>query len=485
MLQAVIVVVCSVACVGAEQPNPVEVERPSSLEAGNTAQRPNVVFIFSDQQHYQAMGFVDDFYATPNLDLLAAESVVFEHSFVTTPQCSPSRSSMMTGLYPHKTGVLNNVGAAGGAELTLPTIGKRLQDAGYLTGFMGKWHLGNDELANSGWDVGRGTDDGTIKHPALSFDENTTAAALSFIDDHAAGDKPLFMFLMYLDPHDIYYFQNRPNRDPARYQEAVLGESWYEEDLAAKPGPQLAFMAENQGQIIHGAEKEEWQYYRDYYRQKVELLDAQVGRVLAGLKANGMWENTIIVYSSDHGDMDTFHKLIFKGPFMYEHMIRVPALVRVPAGLGGVAPYVEREHDWVNVDILPTVLDLAGLEVPEVDGISYEPLLTGGEQGAPREFVVTQYYGKQQWVNPIRSIRTHEFKYNLYTQFGEELYDLENDPEEIVNLAGDPEYAQVKADLRSTLDTWIAENGDDFYSYTVTEMRSTGPIMGRDARPLR
>ena len=474
MLQAVMVLVCSVACVGVERPDVVK-----------GVERPNVVFIFSDQQHYQAMGFVDDFYDTPNIDALAAASVVFEHSFVTTPQCSPSRSSIMTGLYPHKTGMMNNQGAAGGTELALPTIGKRMQDGGYLTGFMGKWHLGDDKLGNSGWDAGRGSDDEKTTDAALSFDEKTTEAALSFMEEHGDGEKPLFMFLMYNDPHDIYYFQNRPNRDPARYEEAVLGESWYKEDLSAKPWPQLAFMAENQGQVIHAMEKEEWQYYRDYYRQKVTLVDDHVGRVLAGLKANGMWENTIIVYSSDHGDMDTFHKLVFKGPFMYEHMIRVPALVRVPRGLGGVAPYVEREHDWVNVDIVPTVLDLAGLEVPEVDGISYKPLLTGGDQGAAREFVVTQYYGKQQWVNPIRSIRTHEFKYNLYVQFGEELYDLKNDPEEIVNLAGDATYAEVKADLRSKLDTWIGENGDAFYSYTVTEMQSTGPIMGLGTRRLR
>ena len=481
-LQAAIVLVCSVACAGAESPNPVGDERQDPAESG---ERPNVVFIFSDQQHYQAVGSVDNFYDTPHLDALAEAAVVFEHSFVTTPQCSPSRSSIMTGLYPHKTGVLSNVGAAGGAELALPTIGKRLQDAGYLTGFMGKWHLGDDELANSGWDVKSGGDDGTTADEALSPDENTTEAALSFLEKHADGDKPLFMFLMYLDPHDIYHFQNRPNRDPARYQEVVLPESWHKEDLATKPWPQRAFMEANQGQIIYGLAEEEWRYYRDYYRQKVELLDAQVGRVLAALQANGMWDNTIIVYSSDHGDMDTSHKLVFKGPFMYEHMIRVPALVRVPAGLGGVAPYVEREHDWVNVDILPTVLELVGLEAPEVDGISYGPLLTGGDQGQPREFVVTQYYGKQQWVNPIRSIRTHEFKYNLYTQFGEELYDLRNDPGEIVNLADDAAYADVKADLRSTLDTWMRDNGDAFYSYSVTEMQSTGPIVGRGTRGLR
>ena len=176
MLPAVMVSVCSVACVG--------VERPSVLQG---VARPNVVFIFSDQQHYQAMGFVDDFYQTPNIDALAAASVVFEHSFVTTPQCSPSRSSMMTGLYPHKTGVMNNTGAAGGAELALPTIGKRMQDGGYVTGFMGKWHLGDDELGNVGWNVGKGWDDGKAADAALSFDEKTTEAALSFMEEHAGG----------------------------------------------------------------------------------------------------------------------------------------------------------------------------------------------------------------------------------------------------------------------------------------------------------
>lgn len=158
-------------------------------------------------------------------------------------------------------------------------------------------------------------------------------------------------------------------------------------------------------------------------------------------------------------------------------MIRVPGFIRVPPALGGVEPYIEREHDLVNVDILPTVLDLVGLDVPEVDGISYKPLLTGGEQGSPREFVVTQYYGKQKWVNPIRSIRTHKFKYNIYIDFGEELYDLEKDPEEIVNLANDAKFADVKKDLRRQLDNWIKENGDQFYSYQVTEMQSSGPVM--------
>jgi len=449
----------------------------STASLANNHKRPNVLFIMSDQQHYQAMGTVDDFFQTPNIDALEKESVVFEHAFVTTPQCSPSRASMMTGLYPHKTGMMNNVGSAGGTELALPTIGKRMQDAGYVTGFMGKWHLGANKIGNAGWDVRSGSESRSVDGAEGGTDEADLKLALSFMDDHAGGDKPLFMFLMLNDPHDIYHFQNRPNRDPAKVKEAVLGESWYQEDLAAKPSPQLAFMEKNQGKIIHGKEKTEWQYYRDYYRQKVALFDEMLGRVITKLKAKGLWDNTIIVFSSDHGDMDTYHKLIFKGPFMYEHMIRVPALIRVPPQLGGVTPYVEDKHDWLNVDLVPTVLDLVGLDIPQVDGISYKPLLTNGEQGKSREFVVTQYYGKQKWVSPIRSIRNHQFKYNLYLEYGEELYDLKNDPMEIVNLAKDAKFAKIKSGLKRQLNQWMKENNDEFYSYQVTEMQSSGPVM--------
>jgi len=231
--------------------------------AEKAVEPPNVVFIFSDQKHYQAMSSVDEFFDTPNLDALAASSVVFENSFVTSPQCSPSCASMMTGLYPHKTGMLNNVGSAGGTELALPTIASHMQEGGYVTGFMGKWHLGGDEAGNSGWDV-QAANDGNEE----CVDADTTNQALSFLEQHSGGDKPLFMFLMYNDPHDIYYFQHLPDRDPERHKEVVLGESWYKENLAVKPEPQLAYMQDNQGLIIHGREKEEWQYYRDYYRQK-------------------------------------------------------------------------------------------------------------------------------------------------------------------------------------------------------------------------
>jgi len=114
--------------------------------------RPNILFVFADQQHWQAAGFEDPTFTTPNLDAFAQESVRFSHAFCTTPQCSPSRSTLMTGLYPSKTGVWCNVGMAGGDPLKMPTIGAALQQAGYRTGYFGKWHLGKEDTALAGWD---------------------------------------------------------------------------------------------------------------------------------------------------------------------------------------------------------------------------------------------------------------------------------------------------------------------------------------------
>ena len=116
------------------------------------SKRPNILVLVSDQQHWQAIGAVDSWFDTPNLDALVADGVLIENSFCTTPQCSPSRSSLMTGYYPSRTGVMGNVGAAGGEPLKQRTIGSMLQQAGYTTGYFGKWHLGEEPEANAGWD---------------------------------------------------------------------------------------------------------------------------------------------------------------------------------------------------------------------------------------------------------------------------------------------------------------------------------------------
>jgi len=189
--------------------------------------RPNILFVFSDQQHWQAVGFEDSSFCTPNLDRLAADSTVFANSFCTTPQCSPSRSSILTGRYPSRTGVLGNLNAAGGNPLRMPTIAATLQRRGYRTAYFGKWRLGKDPVGTAGWDEDFGV------------------------------------------------------TGPAAAEPANLPMTWHRKDLSTVPAVQNRFMTEGQGRVIVGKETPAWQRYREIYREKAALYDDEVGKVLA------------------------------------------------------------------------------------------------------------------------------------------------------------------------------------------------------------
>jgi arylsulfatase len=418
---------------------------------------PNILFIFSDQQHWEAAGFVDASFSTPALDALARQGTVFTRAFCTTPQCSPSRSSLLTGFYPSRTGVLGNVGAAGGAPLAMPTIGATLRDAGYRTAYFGKWHLGKMPVATSGWD-----EDAGVTGPELRRDPEVTRRALEFLSRPQDADRPFALFLSYNNPHEVYRFG--AERHPApREPGGVLPPTWQRKDLSAAPAVQRQFMEEDQGRIMRGADEAAWLRYREVYREKVACYDADVGRVLHALDAHGFASDTLVVATSDHGDMDAQHRLIFKGPFMYEHMMRVPLLVRWPGRPAGTCDF-----PTVNVDLVPTLCEAAGLPAPASDGVSLKPFLTGGAATPRRDAVVGQYYSKQRWVNPIRMIRTARWKYNVYRVHGEELYDLENDPMELENRAVDPALAGTKADLAAELAAWMRAHDDPFEAQRPT-----------------
>lgn len=398
------------------------------------------------------MGFMDPFFDTPNQDKLARESMVFERSFCTTPQCSPSRSSLLTGLYPSATKVIGNVGAAGGKALAHPTLAAELKAAGYQTGYFGKWHLGNNAEAGAGWD-----------HRFLrANDPKAEQHAVDFLRNLRAPGKPFALFVSLHNPHDIYYYKK--HKPQSSLDDVPLPLSWKRETFKGKPPIQEQFMAEDQGKVIVGKPRGEWRKYRDCYRSKTKLYDRNVGVIMDELKRQGQLDNTIVIVTSDHGDMDAQHKLIFKGPFMYEHMMRIPLMIRVPRRFSKVAPRRITDIDVVNVDIAPTIREFCGLPKVKSHGMSLVPLFSGSKDYKPRDFVIGQYYSKQRWVNPIRMIRTKDFKLNRHIRWGDELYDLKNDPHELRNLANDPKYAAVKRDLAKKLDQWIKDHKDPFYS---------------------
>lgn len=442
----------------------------------SVGQRPNILVIFSDQQHWRALGHQDDFFETPNLDRLAEEGTRFERAFCTTPQCSPSRSSMVTGLYPSTTGVMGNIGAYGGTPLAMPTVATTLRRLGYRTGYFGKWHLGHDATGMAGWDASFG-----VKESFRPTDAVTTENALTFLAEYPADGRPFALFLSYNDPHDIYDFDPDDFVHPA---DAALSPSWQGQAFEQVPSVQAQFMTEDQGTRLYGRDRETWEAYHAFYREKVRIYDAHVGRVLDALANAGLDERTVVVATSDHGDMDAHHRLIFKGPFMYDEMIRIPLIVRVPEALGGRGGRRIDDRDVVNTDLAPTLVELAGGAPPICDGISLAPLLVGTGSVPRRDYVVAQYHGKQRWVNPIRTIRTAAYKYNRYLLHGEELYDLRNDPYELVNLADDPGYQAVKRALRSELDGWMRAHDDPFELLTVTD-REGNPLAAGPQRAER
>jgi len=433
--------------------------------------KPNLLFVFSDQQHGRAAGFFDPFFSTPNLDRLAADAFVFENAFCATPQCSPSRAAILTGLVPSRTGVVSNIGSAGTRPLALATIAPSLQAAGYRTAYFGKWHLGDQRRALAGWDVDAG-----VSHPAPEDDDDAVKRAVAFLADVKSGAPPFALFVSLRDPHDVYDF------DPAEaragdFSKVPLPESWEKTDLADRPAPQREFMAaDRRGKIMKDVPIAGWKAYRRFYRDKVRLFDERLGGVLVALRERGLLESTIVVVTSDHGDMDAAHRLVFKGPFMYDEVVRVPLVVRVPKAFGGKTG--RSSTLVVNCDLAPTLLDFAGAEPPrdevdgkaaprKFDGVSLRPWLTGATAPPERDSIVVQYYGKQQWVVPIRSLRTRDWKYVVYAggaADGEELYDLAHDPGEIVNLAHDATFAATKAELLARLDRWIEDHHDPWKS---------------------
>lgn len=426
---------------------------------------PNLLFIFSDQQHWRAVGYRDHFFDTPAQDTLAKDGIVFNNAFCTTPQCSPSRSSMLTGFYPSKTGVWGNIGKAGGRNLQQKNIGKILQQNSYYTGYFGKWHLGNDEIGTAGWD----------ERLFIRQDTITMKKAIKFLKNQKKnGDKPFALFVSLNNPHNIYNYISNKFRIKAKIVD--LPETWNKQIFENRPKCHKEFMTNDQGKIIYQNDEKEWIRYHDHYQKKNRKYDEKVGKIIKQMKKLGLYDNTNIIVTSDHGDMDTNHGLIYKGPFMYEHMVRIPLIIK-PVGLANASS----DFLTINTDLVPTILDLCSISPIKTDGISLKPIIYGDEIKSEREFVIGQYYSKQKWVNPIRMIRTNEWKYNLYIiennpqQFFEELYNLKEDPQELNNLASIHAYDGIKERFRTQLDGWIDKNDDPFYSQKKTD-REGNPI---------
>jgi arylsulfatase A-like enzyme len=217
------------------------------------------------------------------------------------------------------------------------------------------------------------------------------------------------------------------------------------DNLAGKPSEQQDYVARDQGRATRAYTPQDWIRYRSYYCQLVEKTDANLGAVLSAIPD---LDSTVIVYTSDHGDALGEHGLPFKGPFMYEENVHIPLLVRAPGAFSGSAV---RDELVTQADIAPTLASLARIKWPgKVAGRDLTRNL------APPDAVFLEYYAKQKWLNPIRTIRTPRWKFNWYDRGNRELYDVARDPHELANLAGQPAVRTVQSQLEARLDAWRA-----------------------------
>ncbi len=406
------------------------------------AQRPNVLIVFSDQEsHHDLLPGV----SAPHQDRLAARGTVFAQSYCTTPQCSPARGSILTGLYPHQTGVQTNLDAAHARELppgTL-TLGGRARAAGYRTAYFGKWHLSQRPGAEAfGFDV--------PGHPSGHGDRAVAEQAAAWLQGQ--GEEPWLAMVSFVNPHDIYNF---PRRSDYPVRPEVAPPPSLGDDLAAKPSAQARFLHEDQGRPLVGADEERWRQYRSMYYDLVGEVDGHLGRLLDVLDGRGTARETCVVYTSDHGDLAGAHGLPFKGPCMYEELVRVPLIVRWP----GVVPAGNVAAGLVShLDLVPTLCAAMGGAAPSgLPGRNLLDLLAGR---AWREELFFEYLAKQRWVCPIRTIRSGPWKMNVYLQGGIELYHLGEDPHEMINLAGSEAHRTVVDELTARLARWREETGD-------------------------
>ena len=373
----------------------------------------------------------------PHHDSIRRRGVDFTHAFCNTPQCSPARAALLTGLEPHQAGVLSNVDRTSlGKPLSsrLPTLGTLCRTAGYATAYFGKWHLGNDTLES--------LQPFGFAEYRPGADSVAAQSAAAWIDKQEIEKQPVpwLAWISVLNPHNIYNFIDR--RLSIQPRPGVRAPATSRADLAGKPPAQQQFLDRDQGRPTLAYTAKDWLRYRSFYCELVEKADTCLGTVLSSLKN---LDNTIVVCTSDHGDALGEHGLPFKGPFMYEPLIRIPLVISAP----GLQPGARRNDFVTSADIAPTVAGLAGLPWPRpISGKDVSSHSSG------RDAVFLEYYGKQHSVTPIRTIRTAHWKLNQYRDGPAELYDLQNDPAEARNLSGSPAVARLQAELGRRLEKW-------------------------------
>ncbi len=477
----------------------------------SAAQRPpNIVLVLLDQLRVDVCGtYGSALCRTPNIDRIAGQGMRFDRAYTPIGICSPARASMLTGTYPHRHGVLNNVHGRDSLQPDLrpgtPIYPELLRDAGYATGYVGKWHVDMDGGPRSkGFTHVGAADDivgavteqrerlGLPQTAPLAVDRSTTYPPLSaratrqafgfplfgretqpiegtpqgIYLEHAldalaamrAEDSPFLLVLSFIGPHWPY---SVPEPWWSMYDPAAIP-PWpnWEDDFTGKPG------ANRRGLQHFGVEGWTWQDWAPVvaaYFASVTMHDELIGRLVDALDAGG-GDDTLLMVSADHGDLCGSHRQFNKGPLMYEEVYRIPLVARWP---GVIAPQGRSDAHASTLDLFATMLDAAGVAAPDtpLDSRSLLPLFRGETPPDWRDSWVSEFHGDEFGLYSQRMLvhGRHKLVYNPHDV--DELYDLVADPYELRNLSAEPAMAAVRDDLESRLAEWMVATDDPLANF--------------------
>lgn len=496
-------------------------------------EKPNIIVMYSDDHTAQSIGAYQealnyglklDHTPTPHIDRLAEGGMRFDNAFVTNSICKPSRAVLLTGMHSHKNGVLTNGESIDADMETFPTL---LQQAGYQTSMIGKWHLGTEPQGFDYYEVlyGQGpyynptmrTTHGDVERHGHTS-EVITDSALKWLKVNRDRNEPFMMIYNHKAPHrnwlpgpnhlDDYRDRDLPEPSTLFYDYSGLTTAAHEQDMeigtTMRWGADLKVplnpetgepnddwqrvivennrLSDEQLERIEQAYAEEneylyqnyesmsaedrlrWRYQRyvkDYLRV-IRGVDDGVGRVMAYLERENLLDNTIVIYAGDQGFF-LGEKGWFDKRWIYEESMRMPLIVHWP---DGIAPGSVNKQLVQNLDLAPTILELAGAEVPgRMQGRSMVPLLTGEETEGWRDAVYYHYYEGPPRVHRVArhyGVRTDQYTLVHYPDHDEwELFDLEADPEQLTSVYNEPEYADIRQDLKNKIEELQEQYEDD------------------------
>ena len=445
---------------------------------GLKRRKPNLLFIWTDEQRADTMAaYGNTKIHTPNLNRLASASFVFKRAYITQPVCSPSRASVMTGLWPHTLGIVENNIPLTSRTQCLPEM---IDSPEYQTGYMGKWHLGDEIFSQHGFNEWVSIEDGYYKYysspdkkqarsdyyhflvsrghkPDTRAFSRKYAASLPFAESKPKfletkacdflrrhREEPFILYINFLEPHMPFTGPFNNEHDPG---DVDLPENF--DDPLEENEPLVYRKRRKQMMRKYGPDEKSYRELISRYWGLVTEVDTAVGRIYRTLEELGLADNTIVVYTSDHGDMMGSHRLVEKC-VMYEEAVKVPLLLRVP--------WMSKQQNMIeepvsHIDLVPTLLELMKCQKPRhLQGRSLLPLMKGGKAAEDHVFI--------EWPTIRTVVSPDGWKLSLFTDDKCQLFNLTKDPGETTNLYDSGKYEDVIRRLTKKINDWQKKNKD-------------------------